>query len=100
MPSSLTTEQSILVFAKFRKLININKVTPWTDNTPINYRYILALVLDERDSEALSFLQSDDAIEGFSNPHSLKKSLEFILTQAPHDVDTLMVLGHLVKKRR
>ena len=97
MPSSLTTEQSSLVFAKFRKLINNNKVVPWTVNTPINYRYILALVLGERDSEALSFLQSNDAIEGPFNQHRLKKSLAFILTQAPRDIGTLMELGHLEK---
>jgi len=97
MPFSLTPEECSQIFSDFRALITDNNVVPWRTNTPPNYRYVLALILANQDEEALSFLRTKDAIEGFSDQDSLKKSLEFVLTQIPDDIEALMELGRIEK---
>ena len=100
MPLSLTPEECSQTFSELRTLITDNNVIPWRTCTPLHYRYILALILANRDEEALSFLRTKDAIEGFPDQDGLKKSLEFVLTQAPDDIETLTELGRIDKESR
>ncbi len=97
MPASLTHKECIQTFSEFRTLITDNKVVPWGAGTPHNYRYILALILAKRDEEALSFLGTKEAFEGFSDQDNLKKSLEFVLAQVPGDIEAQMELKRIEK---
>ena len=98
MPQQLSKDESTQVFNKFRTLITENNIPPWTVNTKHQFRYILALVSVEHDDEALKFLNTIEASEGFSNKESLIESLEFILQHVPNDAGSLIELGFVARK--
>lgn len=98
MPSYLTMEESCQSFTRFRTIVSKYDITPWGAGTPDHHRYILALVLSGRDKEALAFLGTDDASNGFSSKDKLTDSLNFILETAPNDTGSLITLGHIAMK--
>jgi len=98
MPEQLNKDESTHVFDKFRTLITANNIKPWTINTRHHYRYVLALVIAGHDDDALNFLSTKDALEGFSTKERLVNSLEFILQQAPNDAGVLIELAQIARK--
>lgn len=98
MPISLPPKECSKVFSRFRELINNENLTPWKAGIPHHYRYILALVLSGRDEEALAFLSTRTASEGFPNQEELVNSLEFVLTQVPGDFGSLAELARIARE--
>lgn len=97
MPASLPPDECSQVFSDFRALIIDKNITPWVAGTPHHHRHILALVLADRDEEALAFLNTAAASKGFSNHEDLVNSLKFVLTQAPGDIGSLTELAKLAR---
>jgi glycosyltransferase involved in cell wall biosynthesis len=98
MPISLPPKECSEVFSRFRELIIDENIAPWKAGTPHHYRYILALVLSGRDEEALAFLSTTAASEGFPNQEELVNSLDFVLTQVPGDVGSLTELARIARE--
>jgi len=98
MPLNFTLEECSQTFSTFRNLIEENDIIPWVAGTPNHHRYILALVLSNQDQEALTFLSSDEASNGFATKEKLIDSLNYILEQVPYDAGTLIELGHIARK--
>lgn len=98
MPSSLTREESSQTFSYFRTLIVENDVIPWTNSTPSHYRYVLSLILSGNDEEALTFLSTNEATNGFSTKEKLLKSIDYVLEQVPNDTGSLIDLAHIKRK--
>jgi tetratricopeptide (TPR) repeat protein len=99
MPNYLTYDECIEAFDDFRDLINSNHVVPWESNTPCQYRYTLALVLAQKDKEALSFLSNRDSFVDISGKAAKIKYLKLILEHVPHDICSLMDLGRLLRAK-
>ncbi|RLA40737.1 MAG: hypothetical protein DRR06_17050 [Gammaproteobacteria bacterium] len=95
MAQNQTPDVCINAFSKFRALVS-RRVVPWQDNVAHQFRYFMALVLAEKDEEAIEFLRSKDLVEGFSSPEKLKDALEFVLTQAPNDSGALYGLDSIL----
>ncbi len=98
MPDSLTADECTAVFSEFRRTTAVVRI-PWQVNTPIHQRHLLALIVAERDQEAIEFLRTNTAFQGFSDPEELNSSLEFVLTVAPGDPGTLIELGRLARRQ-
>jgi len=96
MAQNQTADVCIQAFSRFRALVS-HKIVPWQDNVAHQLRYFMALVLAEKDMEAIEFLRSKDITEGFSNTEKLKDALEFVLTQVPNDSGALYALESISK---
>ena len=98
IPSDLTPDDSRHIFTAFRELVTENKTVPWQPGTPHHYRYILALLLANNDDEALSFLSTKEAAEGFSSQEKLVTSLDYVLNLVPGDIGALIELSSISRK--
>lgn len=84
------------VFSSFRMLVS-PKVVPWMNDIGHQYRYLLALVLAEKDREAVDFLSSGILVSDFSSQENLAAALDFVLTQVPDDLGALRAREDLNK---
>ena len=96
MATNQAPNACIMAFSKFRALVS-PRVIPWQDNVPHHFRYLMALVLAEKDLEAINFLCSKNITQGFSSPNKLRIALEFVLTQVPSDKGALSTLKSISK---
>ena len=98
MPDNLTADQCADVFEKFRKTVGMVDV-PWQLDTPVHQKYLLGLILLERDQDAVEFLRTKTAFKGFSDEADLGSGLEVILSVAPDDPGTLIETGRLASRQ-
>lgn len=98
MPTSLTREESGETFSDFRSLISEYSLVPWMADTQHHYRYTLALIIAGKDEEALSFLRTKNASEGFSDQEELKEHLNFVMQHVPGDLGASIELGRIARK--
>lgn len=94
IPRDLSPQAARRIFSAFRDAVQ-GRVVPWLKTTPHHHRYLLALILAERDEEAVAFLGTPEAVDGFRSEQRLKEALVFVLEQVSDDIGALLELGVL-----
>ncbi len=84
LPEDLDEADLEALFRRFRAMIPDGFV-PWTPRSPLKHRYFLTLILQRRDSEAVSFLEELRSSLPFERSPRLAKRCADVLRLAPDD---------------
>lgn len=98
MAHTHTPETCSKIFSLFRALV-AHRVVPWREDTQLQYRYLLALVMGQEDGKAMAFLKTTEISKGVTKPGELETCLSFVLSQVPNDIGALYQLGMLAIKQ-
>jgi len=94
-PEALGKSSCKNIFTNFRYIFNNKKLLPWNTRTPIHNRYILALILNNMDKQAVSFLSREEKKNGLAKDDWQIEQLNFILSKHPEDPYSLLALSRI-----
>lgn len=81
------------LFSQFRGVIPPGLI-PWTKNSPLAHRYLLASILLGHDDDAWQELQDLRWGKDFANSSDLRHKLSRILQLAPEDSEVMRMMSH------